>query len=1830
MPRRLKMDIEEGNKPVKQERLKNYILYGAYALTLAVLIATVVSILVTQNSKTDKNTTTDPLIQDQQHSKRLDCLPELSLYSSENDEKLCKEQPNCIYDPKSTPKCYYDVSKLTYKLLSKENTNLGERYIIQSNQDVNKKLSVDFEYLTSRVVRFKITIYNSNRYEVPIPIKKVDVKADNPSYTIEIQENPFNFKIVRKNTQTAIWDSSIGGLIFEDQQIQIATNLPSKNLYGFGDNNHRQFRHDLNYKSWPVFGRDQNTFDVSGTNLYGVQPFYTCMEDDGQSHGILLVNSNAFEYEFLPAPGLVYRITGGILDFYAFLGPEPENVIQQYTEFVGRPMMPAYWALGFQVSRYGYKDIQDMRNVVERFEKYKIPLDTQVADIDHMDERKDFTIDPVNFKDIDKYFDELHTKNLKTIIILDPALVVNYTDYEPYNRGKAKGVFMTWPDDYKNPDFNDTNSQIILGYCWPRGKVAYPDFFKNSTQDWWIDEIKRHYQLLKFDGLWIDMNEPAVFGTNEERPFNWPEKDKPYWSLKCPDDKYETVRTKASWLHKKNNKLSDKTLCMIARQGNRNEYMHYDVHNMYGYTETIPSYKAAQLVTGKRSIVISRSTFIGSGQYTGHWTGDNESTWGELFYSIIGMLEFNLFGIPYVGSDICGFFKNTTAQLCQRWQQVGAFFPFSRNHNGEGYIHQDPGVFGEEVAKASREALLIRYEILPFYYTLFYKAHTKGNTVIRALFHEYPRETETYGIDKQFLVGSSILISPALEENQIEVNAYFGHDQWYSFYDGKALKNPNGTWVQSQWTRLSVPLDHIPVHIRGGHIIPTQDPALNTVESRKNPFGLIVALNDQGEAEGDLFYDDGETIDWSKSYYYATFSVRENTLIMNIEHNTYNQMNNMVLDKIRIFSSQKNVYFTLNGAIFDISNVKFNENEIILTKLGIRMDKGFELRWFDYDIGKFNFELPLIDCSVENRTISQNDCIKRKCRYIETNTDKVPKCTIPRGMGGYTIESSASQSYTLKKADDFTLFGKESPRIRIDFSRLKTKQSNGFNFLRVKISDPSTSRYEVPLALDYETSSSGQFSFDVSNSAPNSAAFIEVRSNNNLLFDTRSIEQGLIFSDQYIQLVLNLYYKNAYGFGENTHNSYKHKFEYSHFYPIFARDQPPGDSRLNLYGTQPFLMAINDLTGRAFGLLILNSNAMEYGFLPRNAFSYRTLGGLLDLYIFEEASPELVIQAYTSLIGRPYLPPYWSLGFQLCRYGYNNIENLIAAVNRTRDALIPHDVQYADIDHFEKQLDFTYDKVNFKGLPEYIRYLNSTGIRFIIILDPAINSEVKNYLPFESGTKDDIWIKWPTVNNPQKDEMQGNNQYMLGYVWPEGKTVFPDFFKESTKKWWQKEIVAHFKNVQFDGLWIDMNEPANFDTNEVKPWNWPENRPPWNLFCNMTDSPLDNPPYLPLAARPYGNTKMISDKTLCMIGTQNDGKFTHYDVHNLYGWSQTEPTLVALREATNLRGIVISRSTYPSSGTMAGHWLGDNTSQWTHLKQNIIGLLEFNLFGIPYIGADICGFFGDATPEMCQRWMQMGAFNTFYRNHNGFNGIDQDPGALGPQVAHASKEITEIRYSLLPYLYTLFYLTNLNGGTVIRSLGHEFPADLRALNIDRQFLWGSSLLISPVLDINKRTVVAYFPNSRWFDFYNGKEIEETIRAHELDAPLDHLLLHVRGGSILVTQKSALNTRQSRLNNFGLLIAPNETNEAIGDLYWDGGEEINPINSSSFVNFFYSNGIIRNTVVKNLFDFSKTNQARLETIRVFGVDNRPKSITVDQGGSINSFTYNSLTKVRINF
>lgn len=290
-------------------------------------------------------------------------------------------------------------------------------------------------------------------------------------------------------------------------------------------------------------------------------------------------------------------------------------------------------------------------------------------------------------------------------------------------------------------------------------------------------------------------------------------------------------------------------------------YLEYDFHNLFGHQVLNATYQALLKVKpGKRPFIIGRSTFPGSGKWAGHWGGDNHSLWAFLYFSIPQALSFSIFGIPMFGVDTCGFGGNTNYELCSRWMQLSAFFPFYRNHNIRGAISQEPYVWSS-VAAATKAAMHIRYSLLPYMYTLMAQASLDGSTVMRALAWEFPNEPWLADADRQFMLGGAVMVTPCLEQGATTVDGVFpglGEGTiWYDWYTSTAV-----TGVKpGQNVTIDASLGHIPVYLRGGSVVPTQQPGMTTAECRRNPWGLIAALDKDGSAKGRLYLDDGESLE---------------------------------------------------------------------------------------------------------------------------------------------------------------------------------------------------------------------------------------------------------------------------------------------------------------------------------------------------------------------------------------------------------------------------------------------------------------------------------------------------------------------------------------------------------------------------------------------------------------------------------------------------------------------------------------------------------------------------------------------------------------------------------------------------------------------------------------------------------------------------------------------------------------------------------------------------------------------------------------------------------
>jgi alpha-glucosidase len=284
---------------------------------------------------------------------------------------------------------------------------------------------------------------------------------------------------------------------------------------------------------------------------------------------------------------------------------------------------------------------------------------------------------------------------------------------------------------------------------------------------------------------------------------------------------------------------------------------HYDTHNFWGSMMSIASRNSmVKRRPTRRPLIITRSTFVGLGKYVGKWLGDNVSTWEQYRFSIAGVLNFaSIFQIPMVGPDICGFAGNTTETLCARWTTLGAFYPFMRNHAGDTSISQEYYRWPKTTA-AAKKIIPVRYRLLDYLYTAFHRQTVTGLPVLNPLFYHYPEDKNTFGIDHQFFFGDDILVSPVLEENSTSVSIYLPNATFYDFWTLKRVQG-NGSYINL----TNVDFDSIPLHIRGGAILPLRAESANTTtELRKQDFVLWIAPNSTNQASGTLYLDDGDSI----------------------------------------------------------------------------------------------------------------------------------------------------------------------------------------------------------------------------------------------------------------------------------------------------------------------------------------------------------------------------------------------------------------------------------------------------------------------------------------------------------------------------------------------------------------------------------------------------------------------------------------------------------------------------------------------------------------------------------------------------------------------------------------------------------------------------------------------------------------------------------------------------------------------------------------------------------------------------------------------------------
>lgn len=578
--------------------------------------------------------------------------------------------------------------------------------------------------------------------------------------------------------------------------------------------------------------------------------------------------------------------------------------------------------------------------------------------------------------------------------------------------------------------------------------------------------------------------------------------------------------------------------------------------------------------------------------------------------------------------------------------------------------------------------------------------------------------------------------------------------------------------------------------------------------------------------------------------------------------------------------------------------------------------------------------------------------------------------------------------------------------------------------------------------------------------------------------------------------------EHVYGFGEKTGRLDKRGWKLGGYnYVMWNSDTYSYDSGTDpLYVSVPFFLVLRH--GAAHGIFLDNTwrSTFDIGRERQDLLTFGAEGGELNYYFINGPAPKQVLERYTALTGRMPLPPRWSLGYNQCRYSYYPESRVRLLADTFRAKQVPADVIWLDIHYQDNYKPFTWDHKRFPDPKKLVSDLAAQGFHMVCILDP--HPKVENgSAPYDSGIAGNHFVK-----NPDGSVFEGPVWPSNGEVNP-GPSAFPDFSRPATREWWGS-LYKSFTDIGIAGIWNDMDEPALFDT------------PTGTL-------PLD-------------------------VVFDNEGQpSTHRELHNVYGQLMSRSTYEGLAKLRpNDRPFVLTRASFAGGQRYAAVWPGDNSSDWSSLRQSVSTLLGLGLSGFPFVGSDISGFANPATGELYARWLQAGVFYPFMRSHTTFGTPDKEPWSFGYQFEAINKRTIELRYQLLPYIYNVMHEANETGIPALRPLFLEFPNDEHVMGMDDEFLFGSSLLIAPVLWENTTEREVYLPKGGWYDYWTGHYYKGGGRVR-VPVTLETIPMFVRSGGFIFHQPVVQHTGEMDGQPLRVLIAAARESEST--LYEDDGK-----------------------------------------------------------------------------
>lgn len=564
-----------------------------------------------------------------------------------------------------------------------------------------------------------------------------------------------------------------------------------------------------------------------------------------------------------------------------------------------------------------------------------------------------------------------------------------------------------------------------------------------------------------------------------------------------------------------------------------------------------------------------------------------------------------------------------------------------------------------------------------------------------------------------------------------------------------------------------------------------------------------------------------------------------------------------------------------------------------------------------------------------------------------------------------------------------------------------------------------------------------------------------------------------------------------------------------------------------LYKAIPYFMAYR--AGRAAGVLLDNTwrSSFDFGKELPDAYSFGSLNGPIDYYIFYGPTPKQVVETYAWLTGTPPLPPLWSLGFQQSRYSYESQARVLEIANRLRADHIPADAIYLDIDYQDHNRPFTVNHATFPDLKSLMARLHAEDFHAVMITDLHIaNYPEPTYPPYDTGVAGDNFVKNP------------DGSIYSGKVWP-GPSLFPDFTRQQTREWWGT-LYREFKNDGADGFWNDMNEPSVFNT------------PTATMPVNVVHR-IDEPGFLPRTA-------------------------THAEIHNVYGMQNARATYDGvLTIDPNTRPFVLTRAAYAGGQRYATTWTGDNSSSWNHLRMTTPMIENLGLSGFAFTGADVGGYAGSPSMDLLTKWFEVGAFQPIDRDHTEKGTAPQEPWVGGPAQEAIRRHFIETRYQLLPYIYTLADEASRTGLPMVRPLFLEFPnsaADGHPIDLDSgataEFMLGSDLLVAPSPYPEEPDAYSVeLPTPLWYDFWTGEPVklpppdppvpgapDRTVSYSISVTPkLADLPVFVRAGAILPLEPTVESTSETPKGPLTVRVYIDEAagGNCSGQLYLDDGK-----------------------------------------------------------------------------